>query len=795
MIVNTKWLEQYTEIPYSPEELEEKLTYLGLESTIKKNPAEKINGVIISEITEIFPHPNADRLCICRVDTGIDTMDVVCGAPNVKVGQKVPLAKIGTTLPNGMTLKPVKIRGVQSEGMLCAEDELGLSDDHGGIMVLDNEAPVGMELKDYLAGCGTSIDIDLTPNRPDCTSHIGVARDITLLTGKELKIPEIEFTESDESIRDYIDVEIVNEIGCPRYAARVVRGVRVGPSPKWLVDFLGSVGLRSINNVVDAANFVLLETGHPLHTFDYRMINGNKIIVRSAKDGEEVETIDGVRRELTKEVLLICDAERPVAVAGIMGLANSGINDNTTDILIESAYFDPATIRKGSKYLGLQTDASYRFERGADPEGVIYALNRLSDLIVQLAGGSVCKGIVDCYPRIVKSPEIAFRFKRANLLLGVDIQPDWIVEKFEKLGCKILDLDSGSVRIKAPSWRPDLEREIDMIEEVVRIYGMHKVPNAKVMRIQPNYETTHDYELVEKLRELIANFGLYEVCSNSLVNQVFTEFGPQTLSPVKVKNPLSQDMSHLRTTLIPGLLQTAKRNLNHQNPDLPLFEIGFVQHYNPKKETHAEEFQKFAILLAGFFEKKYWGYERRKADIFILKGILEEIANRFGIAKIDFKSEKHKQFDHMIRAEVDGRQLAYLGRISQKYLQNDWDIEIPVFVLEGDVSTLLHLSSQSKQYVELPVFPSIQRDISILVDTNIKVADVERLIVGKGGKYLQELRFYDLYKGKNIDKGQKSVTFNIVFRAEERTLKDAEIEDTMAAIHKTLLKELGAKLR
>lgn len=795
MIVNTKWLEKYTEIPFSPEELEEKLTYLGLESVIKKNPAEKINGVIISEITEILPHPNADRLCICRVDTGIETMDVVCGAPNVKVGQKVPLAKIGTALPNGMTLKPVKIRGVQSEGMLCAEDELGLSDDHGGIMVLDNEAPVGMELKDYLTGNGTSIDIDLTPNRPDCTSHIGVARDITLLTGKELRIPEIEFTESDESVCDYIDVEIVNEIGCPRYAARVVRGIKVGPSPKWLVNFLSSVGVRSINNVVDAANFVLLETGHPLHTFDYRMINGNKIIVRSAKDGEEVETIDGVRRELTKDVLLICDAECPVAVAGIMGLANSEINDDTTDILIESAYFDPATIRKGSKYLGLQTDASYRFERGANPEGIIYAINRLSDLIVQLAGGSVCKGIVDCYPRIIKPPEISFRFKQVNSLLGVDIQPNWIVEKFKKLGCKILDRDSGSVRLKVPSWRPDLEREIDMIEEVVRIYGMHNVPNAKVMRIQPNYETTHDYELIEKLRELIANFGLYEVCSNSLVNQVFTEFGPQTLSPVKVKNPLSQDMSHLRTTLIPGLLQAAKRNLNHQNPDLPLFEIGFVQHYNPKKETHAEEYQKFAILLAGFFEEEYWGYERRKADIFILKGILEGIANRFGIQKIDFKSEKHKQFNHIIRAEVNGRQLAYLGQISQQYLRNDWDIEIPVFVLEGDVSTLVHLSSQSKQYVELPVFPSIQRDISILVDANIKVADIERLIVNKGEKYLQEIRFYDLYKGKNIDKGQKSVTFNLVFRAEERTLKDAEVEDTMAAIHKTLLKELGAKLR
>ena len=389
MIVNTKWLEKYTEIPYSPAELEEKLTFLGLESTIKKNPVDRINGVIVAEIQEVMPHPNADRLKICRAETGSGSIDVVCGAPNVEIGQKVPLARVGTVLPNGLQLKPVKIRGVQSEGMLCAEDELGISDDHNGIMILAQNAPIGIEIKEYLGGKGTSIDIDLTPNRPDCTSHIGVARDITLLTGKELLIPEIRFTESGIPTSDYISVDIDNSIGCPRYAARVVHNVKISQSPRWLADYLSSVGQRSINNVVDAANFVLLETGHPLHTFDYRMIKGKKIVVRSAKDGEEVVTLDGVHRELISDVLLICDASCPVAIAGIMGLENSEIKDDTTDILIESAYFDPATIRKGSRYLGLQSDASYRFERGSDPEGVIYALNRLSDLIVELAGGSV----------------------------------------------------------------------------------------------------------------------------------------------------------------------------------------------------------------------------------------------------------------------------------------------------------------------------------------------------------------------------------------------------------------------
>jgi len=795
MIVNTKWLEKYTEIPYGPAELEEKLTFLGLESTIKKNPADQINGVIVAEIQEVMSHPNADRLRICRVETGSGSMDVVCGAPNVEVGQKVPLARVGTVLPNGLQLKPVKIRGVQSEGMLCAEDELCISDDHNGIMVLSQDAPVGIEIKDHLGGKGTSIDIDLTPNRPDCTSHIGVARDITLLTDNELQIPGIKFTESNIPTSDYISVDIDNNIGCPRYAARIVQGVKIGPSPKWLIDYLTSVDLRSINNVVDAANFVLLETGHPLHTFDYRMIKGKKIIVRSAKDGEEVVTLDGIHRELVNDVLLICDADRPVAIAGIMGLENSEIKDDTTDILIESAYFDPASVRKGSRYLGLQTDASYRFERGADPEGVIYALNRLADLIVELAGGSVCKGIVDNYIRKINPAEITVRYQRVNSLLGLDIDPDWMVEKFQKLGCVILSRDNDRAQLIAPSWRPDLEREVDMIEELVRIYGMHNVPNAREMRIQPNYAESQEYERIEMLRQSIANLGLYEVCNNSLVSQLYTEFGPQKLTPVQIKNPLGKDMSFLRTTLIPGLLQNARHNINRQNSDLGLFEMGFVQHYDCSRATHAQEFQKFAILLSGFFENKYWGFEQRIADIFILKGMLNALLQQFGIKTVDFKPATHRHFEQLVEVRHQGHLIAHFGQVDKHYLSKEWDIDNPVYVLEGDVTTLLQTADQTKSFNPLPVFPMIQRDVSILVDDDLKIADIESLIWKKSGEFLKECRFYDLYKGKYIDKGLKSITFNLVFQAEDRTLQDVEIDNTMAAIHKILRDEADAKLR
>ena len=795
MIVNTKWLERYTDIPYSPRELEEKLTYLGLESTVKKNPVERIEGVIISEIKEVLPHPNADRLQICRVDTGSGTMDVVCGAPNVAPGQKVPLARIGTVLPNGMELKPVKIRGVKSEGMICAEDELGLSDDHSGIMVLSDDAPLGIELKEYLGNGGASIDIDLTPNRPDCTSHIGVARDITLLTGNELKIPEINLKESAEPVADFISVEIENKIGCPRYAARVVKGVNIGPSPKWLTDYLTSVGLRSINNVVDVANFVLLETGHPLHTFDYHMIEGKKIIVRSAADGEEVVTLDGVRRELNEDVLLICDGKKPVAVAGIMGLENSEIKDDTKDILIESAYFDPATIRKGSRYLGLQTDASYRFERGADPEGVIYALNRLADLIVEVAGGSVCRGIVDNYVRKIDSAEIKVRYQRVNALLGMSIEPAWMLDKFQRLGCRIIEKNDEYVVLKVPTWRPDLEREVDMIEEVVRIYGMHVVPNARELRIQPNYYENREYQMVEELRQTIANMGLYEVCNNSLVSQNHVEFGLQNLKPVKIANPLGQDMSFMRTTLIPGLLQNARHNINRQKTDLQLFEMGFVQEYDPRQETHAREYQKYAILLTGYLEDKYWKYEQRTADIFILKGMLQTVLNHFGIRDVEFVPGKHHHFKYLIEVRKGTALLVYFGQVEPTYLAKVWDIDAPVFVLEGDVNVLFKIADQRKIFKPLPVFPVIRRDVSILVAEDKKIADIEHLIWQKGGEFLKECRFYDLYTGKNIDKGLKSITFNLVFQAEDRTLQDNEIDKIMSAIHRTLKDKAGAQLR
>ncbi|MDD5765626.1 MAG: phenylalanine--tRNA ligase subunit beta [Candidatus Marinimicrobia bacterium] len=795
MIINTKWLEKYTEVPFSPTELEDRLTSLGLESAVRKSPVDGLKGVIVAEVLDVQRHPNADRLSVCRVNTGADELSIVCGAPNVAKGQKVALAILGTTLPNGITLKPTKIRGVSSDGMICAEDELGISDNHIGIMVLDSDAPIGMKLSEYLEQNGKTMDVDLTPNRPDCASHIGIAREVTLLTGKELHIPAARIAESDEPVGKYIDVEIENTVGCPRYAARVIRGVRIAPSPIWLAKALEGIGLRSINNVVDAANFVLMETGHPLHTFDYRNIHGKKIVVRSAAESEIVTTLDGSERKLSRNVLLICDAERPVAVAGIMGLANSEITPETTDVLIESAYFDPGTIRKGSKYLGLQTDASYRFERGADPEGVIYALNRLTSLIVEVAGGKICRGIVDRYPAPVSRNEIVVRFKRIYSLLDIHIDPAWIRQLFEKLGVRIISADPEKIVLISPSFRPDLTREVDYIEEVVRVYGMSKIPSARRLQIQPIVDVQTWHDIVEKLRSTICSYGYDEVFNNSLVCEKWTTFGMHPAQPIKLKNPLSQEMAYMRNSLVPGMIGAAKRNINRKNGNLKLFEIGYIQEFDPKSETSAKETQKLSVLISGELEDKHWAHSSTNSDIFILKGVVEDIVARFGFSTIKFVPEKNEYFSHLICVIADERDFGYISEIDPGYLKKDWDIEVPVFVMELNVSVLTDIVHPAVKYHELPVYPSIERDVSIWVPEKLSVGETTETIRKNGGDHLREVRFYDLYSGKSVDKLKKSFTFNLVFQANDRTLKDEEVDKAMTAIHNALTNELNAKLR
>jgi len=795
MIINSKWLAKYTPIPYDKKELEARLTALGLEAVLRENPAEKLDTVVVAKVLEVGKHPNADKLTVCKVDNGAAVLDVVCGASNVSAGQKVPLALVGTRFSNGIEIKSAKIRGIRSVGMLCAEDELGISDDHSGIMILDCDAEIGTKLKDYLDRNGATYDIDLTPNRPDCTSHIGVARDIALLTGGELKKPVISLHEADKPVAAEITIEIQNAQACPRYVARLIKGVKIGPSPKWMRDALRGVGLRSINNVVDAANYVLLETGQPLHTFDYRDIEGQKIVVRNARNGEEVETLDGVHRELTEDILLICDALKPVAVAGIMGLANSEIKDDTTDILIESAYFDPGTIRKGSRMLALQTEASYRFERGADPEGTIYAANRVTQLIQELAGGEIYRGLVDAYPRSIVYPRVKIRFHKVNGLIGIDIDKEWTVRLLKGLGCDIVGQTDEFIEVISPSWRPDLEREVDYIEEVVRVYGMETVPACERLQVTPDPVGDPTYALIEELRARIGGYGYTETYCNSLVSQEQAHFTIEPVQAVKLCNPLNQEMAYLRTSMIPGLLLVAKRNFNRRNFDLNLFELGNVQHLDPEFETRTRETLRLALLISGNLEEMHWGQALRQNDLFVLKGIVEVLAEEYGIRNLAFKVQEHPDYENLIRV-IDGEvALGYIGQLNPGNMKRDWDIEQAVFIMEIDAMPLILSLNRDRRYRPLPVYPSIERDISIVLPEDIPVAQVIAKISEKGGQYLTNVKFYDLYKGKNIDKGLKSFTFNLVFQAEEKTLQDSEIDEIMQVVYQTLEKELNAKLR
>jgi len=799
MIINTNWLRQYTDFDYSDAELGDRLTYLGLEADPVPNPLASIENIVVGSVSNVREHPDADRLMVCDVFDGDKTRQVICGAPNVKNDIKVPLVLPGCQLPKGK-VKKVKIRGVKSEGMIPAEDELGLSDDHSGIIILPDNAEIGQDFREHYSNrFGSNFEIDLTPNRPDCTSHLGVARDLTVLTENDLKIPDTDFEETGTQIGDHVEVNIHDPEACPRYATRIIKDVKVKESPQWLKDRLKSIGLRPINNIVDAANFVLMETGQPLHTFDYDRLNGKEINVRMSEDGEEVITLDGEKRELDENILLICDAQQPVAVAGIMGLENSEITDSTTNLLLESAYFNPARIRYGSKYLGLQTDSSYRFERGVDPENVIYALDRLTDLIVDLAKGEVCTGLIDNYPKKIKSPQPTVRFSRINKLIGQKFKPDWVVDKFEKLGCKILNKDKDAVKVKSPSWRPDLVREVDYIEEVIRIYGMEKVKSSRTIKIQPDYSRNDRYNFNRVVRDKLASYGYQEVFNNSLFSHEEKNFNLFGREPIKVKNPLSRDLAYMRTNLSSGLVTTAANNINRKNRDLRFFEIGKVHDLNFDKANKADEYEHFAMLLTGNLEPVTWKYDKRRTgDFFDLKGDIQGIIHYLTGKETQFADSgiTKENYNHIVKIVVEDDILGYICQLNEELLDNQYNVEEQkIFAFEGSLEVLYKHFHPEINYIPVPSYPAIERDVSILVNKSTLVGEVMGLIKNNGGEHLQEVQFYDLYQGNNIQENKKSLTFNLIFQNPERTLKDQEIDQQMNIIFNQLKKKVDAKLR
>ena len=827
MRISTNWLRDYVETGLSAEELGDLLTMSGLELEEIERVGADLSGVVVGHVLETSHHPNADRLTLCKVDVGEgEPLQIVCGAPNVAGGQKVPVATVGTTLmlpsredPServAVKIKKSKLRGEVSQGMICAEDELGLGDEHDGILVLDDSAEIGQPFGEYLEATGQSksdavLDLAITPNRPDATSHIGVARDLAALTKQPLKLPEVALVEEGGEAAEQISVEIKDPKGCPRYVGMMIRGVKVGPSPDWLRGRLEAIGLRPINNVVDVTNFVLHEFGQPLHAFDYDLVAGRKIIVRRSVKGETITTLDGEERKLPEGTLLICDAEKPVAVAGVIGGASSEVSEATTNLLLESAYFEPVSIRKAAKALGLQTDASYRFERGVDPTGQARAAMRAAELIVEIAGGEIVPGLVDAHPTPHTPLAVNLRPERVAKVLGIEVPIDDITRLLTAIGFEVED-GEGGLRCTIPPFRPDIEREIDVIEEIARLWGFGRIPSPATTPVPlvPAGDTP-EAKLLDNVRMRLIGLGFREIYTNSLLPKdtakVFatSELSGTAATSVEVDiietlNPVSQDMAALRTSLLPGLLNVAAYNQARGVEDLRFIETGHVYAPSSGSSNPVQGYREHTSLIIGIsgpIAQNGWNSEQRDADFFDLKGVFSHILDVLGVTGIEEypSNDPGPLTAYRLVVSKDIRRLGTLARISDE-LAEQYNLKAPFFFAEIDADILAVLAHEEEnvRYKPISRFPAVDRDLAVVVGDDQPVGPMLATVRQTAGPLLQSVRVFDLYRGGRVEGGQKSVAFALRFLA-NRTLRDEEVDGRIRKVVKALEREYGAQLR
>ncbi len=794
MKVTVDWLKQYVDFSQSPDEIGHALTMLGLEVDSVQQICYDFENVVVGKIIDIKRHEQKENLSICHVDVGKETLKLVCGAPNVAVGIKVPVALVGAKLPGDFVVKAANIHGYDSPGMICSEAELGLSHQGEIIMVLNDKAKVGQDLKKVLDRGEVVIEIDLTPNRPDCLGVIGVAREISALNRSSVQKPAIHLKESSSrKITDVIEVIIENPESCPRYAARYIEGIKIKPSPRWLIKKLEAIGLRTINNVVDVTNYVMMETGQPLHAFDYDLLEDRKIIVRHAKKGEKFTTLDEKEHTLTNTSLLICDGEKPVALAGVMGGLNSEISTETTNVLIESAYFDPANTRKTAKSLGISTDSSHRFERGVDPEGQIYAMERATQLIYELAGGEVAQGNIDCNPRPIPARKIKLRVDRVNHLLGTSISKTEIADILNRLEFKT-KIEKNFILVDVPSFRVDIEREVDLIEEVARIYGFDRIEEE----IYSNIALVKPENKVEKFNQLLRDifFGMdyNEVLTQSLINFNWADkFSDYPV--IKLRNPISEDLGTLRTSLIPGLLQVTKWNKNRYLNDQKLFEIGNIFYWLDKERNSHHEKQKISLIRTGNANLKNWLEKERSSTFYDLKGDIFSLLAKLKINNFKCQQSSLKFLnDKAIELSIDNKNIGYIGALSSEML-NFLDVEDDIFIAELDCHILFEQFNWDKKFQPIPKYPAIKRDLSILIDQQIPVEEIEKIIWKSGGEFLKSVNLFDFYKGKQIAPDQKSFAFSLTFYSLDKTLTEKEVDSSITLIIQTLKSKLNAQLR
>jgi phenylalanyl-tRNA synthetase beta chain len=809
MKVTLNWLKQYVDFDWSPEQLAERLTMLGLEVEGVHKVAGEFEGIVVAQILTRDKVPGSDKLSVCKVNDGKSERTIICGAQNHNPGDKVPLILPNFALPmkpgdkEPFVIKERKVFGITSQGMMCSPQELGLPDQVDGLLLLPKDAPIGKPFAEYLGRTGGDVvyDLETTPNRPDWNSVIGIAREIAALTGNALRLPEVQSEKAEGKSEDLISVRIEDAELCPRYTARVVKGVKVGPSPDWLKSTLEKVGIRSINNVVDVTNYVMMEVGQPLHAFDYHLIAKGKegkptIVIRRAGEGEKFKTLDNEERTLSKEMLLIADEVKGIALAGIMGGQNTEINDRTADVLIESAYFNPTNIRRTSKSLGLRSESSYRFERGADVAVCDWASQRAARLILDTAGGVVTQGVVDAYPKPVEPKHITLRHAKVNALLGLSLKPAEIEYYLGQLGLKTTGQQARPVddhspvppaEFQIPAFRVDLKREVDLIEEVARLHGVDKIPSTPPRgAIGANeYDSVHDQ--IAETRRILCGLGLNEAQGQTLVSksEVRSEKGEGT---VALSNPLSADMDVLRPSLLTGLIHSLRHNVSRKSYDLALFEVGRIFGAGAKEE------RRIAIALTGQRHPLFWSGDDREAkfDIYDLKGLLEEFFDQFGVRGVVYsrRSDSTPLFLESATIQIGKLPLGEIGQVLPS-LAKHYDLRDAVFLAELNLDQLLARRNPSKSFKALAAFPSSRRDVAMLVPEATTHDAVLQIVKQSKPANLESVELFDVFRGKNIPSGQKSMAYAFTYRSGERTLTDAEVN----AAHEKLVGQFRQTLQ
>jgi phenylalanyl-tRNA synthetase beta chain len=803
MKLSLNWLKDYVDIEMSPDELGQLLTMTGLEVEGIEPVGSGLDEIVTAKILAVKPHPKADRLSLCQVDTGRERVQVVCSAPNLEEGAMVPLALPGVKLPDGTIVKKSRIRGEDSTGMLLAEDEMGLTDDHSGIMILSPDCSAGMPLTSILEVSDWVFDVDITPNRPDCASVIGVAREISALTGNILRRPEPKIEETGPDIGALTSVTIKDAAGCPRYAAGIIQNIMLHPSPFWMRYRLHLSGVRSINNVVDVTNYVMLELGQPLHAFDYNRLNENRIVVRRAQEGEIFSTLDGETHTLNSEILMICDGKRAVAVAGIMGGLNSEIFAGTRHVLLESAFFDPVTIRRGSKLLGLSTEASYRFERGADIEGVTTALKRAISLISDLAGGDIARGFVDNYPKPYSSPNISLRVDRANRILGTTIPSDEMIGYLRALGMEVLNINGDKLNIKPPSFRVDITREADIIEEVARLNGYENIP-VTIPSIRPSEEREAPELIIrDQARSIMTGLGFTEIITYSFISPNSADMlGAKEESPLRsfvhLMNPLTIDQSVMRTSLVPGLLSTVKNNILNQEKELKLFEWGKIFIRKEGEQLPAEK-ACLAAVMTGPYRRKTWYDDERSVDFYDIKGAVEALLKGLGVQDFIFQRDNAllPGYDPEISSRIysSGSFIGQVGLVSFKTMEAYELQKEKAYLFELDIQALLKKLSTTKKFEPFAKFPPVYRDISIIVKRELESFEIMEAIKQEGGELIESVRVFDHYEGRKMDPTEKALAFRICYRSKQGTLDGSEVNRLHESVIDKIRRKTGARLR